>query len=170
MLVSVLSPAQIPGYIAFAFGVACFAQTDDRRFRIFMSIECLSYVLHFAMLGQPTAVASSLVSLSRSVVSLYWRRRALAFVFVGLNVALGAWLFHGWVSLLPILASCVGTLALFFLEGARMRALMLVGTACWVTNNALVGSIGGTLLELSVAGVNGWTLWKLWRARPPRSG
>jgi len=170
MLQSVFSLAQIPGYIAFVFGVACFAQTDDRRFRIFMSVECFNYVLHFALLGQATAVASSLVSLSRSVASMYWRGRAIAFVFLGANVALGWWLFQGWLSLLPIIASCIGTVALFFLQGAPMRLLMLAGTGCWIANNILAGSIGGTLLELTVAGVNGWTLWRLWRARTPHSG
>jgi hypothetical protein len=171
MLEQVFSWAQIPGYFAFAFGVACFAQTDDRRFRVFMSVECFSYVLHFALLGQATAVASSLVSLGRSVASIYWRSRWAALVFLGANIALGSWLFHGWVSLLPIIASCIGTLALFFLQGAAMRATMLLGTACWIANNLLVGSIGGTLLELAVAGVNGWTLVKLLRAgSPPRGG
>ncbi|MBV8502991.1 MAG: YgjV family protein [Paucibacter sp.] len=170
MLEQVFSPAQIPGYFAFVFGVMCFAQTDDRRFRLFMSVECFSYVLHFALLGQPTAVASSLVSLGRSVASIYWRSRATALVFLGANGLLGWWLFDGWLSLLPIAASCIGTTALFFLQGVRMRALMLVGTACWIANNLLAGSIGGTLLELAVAGVNGWTLCKLLRAGSPSTG
>ena len=51
------SAAQIFGYVAFACGVACFAQTDDRRFKVFMALECFAYVLHFWLLGQPTAVA-----------------------------------------------------------------------------------------------------------------
>ena len=55
-----LSPAQLLGYLAFVFGVGCFVQTDDRRFKTFMALECLSYVLHFWLLGQPTAVASNL--------------------------------------------------------------------------------------------------------------
>ena len=166
MFEHVFSLPQIPGYFAFVFGVACFMQTDDRRFRLFMSVECFSYVLHFALLGQPTAVASSLVSLGRSVASIYWRSRATAFVFLGANLLLGWWLFDGWLSLLPIAASCIGTAALFFLQGVPMRALMLVGTACWIANNLLVGSVGGTLLELAVAAVNGWTLVRLLRQQP----
>ena len=63
------------------------------------------------------------------------------------SASLGVWLMHGWLSLLPIAASCIGTFSLFFLHGLRMRALMLVGTGLWLVNNLLVGSIGGTLLE-----------------------
>ena len=35
----VFSLAQILGYGAFVLGVVCFAQTDDRRFKLFMAAE-----------------------------------------------------------------------------------------------------------------------------------
>lgn len=161
-LSSLLSPAQGFGYLAFVFGVACFAQTDDRRFKLFMALECLAYVLHFALLGHPTAVASNLVSLARSVAAMRARTPAVGLFFIGLSLALGAWLYQGWVSLLPILASCIGTTALFFLQGLRMRLLMLSGTMLWLINDLLVGSIGGTLLEATLLLTNGWTIWRLW--------
>lgn len=163
LLDTLCSPAQLLGYVAFVFGVGCFLQTEDRRFRRFMAVECLAYVLHFWLLGQPTAVASSLVSLARAVVAMRWGAPWLALLFVGLNLGLGWWLFAGWLSLLPLAASCLGSLALFLLQGIAMRLVMLAGTLCWVANNLLVGSIGGTLLELVVAGVNLATIWRLWR-------
>lgn len=164
MLADLLSPAQLLGYLAFGFGVACFLQTDDRRFKILMALECLSYVLHFWLLGQPTAVASSLVSLGRSVAALRFPRSPwVGLFFVALSLGFGAWLATGWLSLLPIAASCIGTTALFFLQGLPMRLLMLVGTLLWVANNLIVGSVGGTALELTVAAVNGWTIWRIWR-------
>lgn len=169
-LLPLVVPAQLLGYVAFVFGVACFLQTDDRRFKLFMTVECLAYVLHFGLLGQPTAVASSLVSLGRSAASMRSRSPWLALLFVGLNLALGWWLFAGWLSLLPLAASCLGTLALFLLQGLRMRLVMLAGTLCWVANNVIVGSIGGTLLELVVVGVNALTIWRLWRQGRPTRG
>lgn len=162
-LADLFAPAQLLGYLAFVFGVGCFLQTEDRRFKQFMAAECLAYVLHFWLLGQPTAVASSLVSLGRSVAAMRSRSRWLALLFVGLNVGLGCWLYAGWLSLLPLAASCLGSLALFLLQGIAMRLVMLAGTLCWVANNVIVGSIGGTLLELVVAAVNGWTIWRLWQ-------
>lgn len=164
LLQFLLAPSQLLGYAAFVAGVGCFLQTEDRRFRQFMALECLAYVLHFWLLGQPTAVASSLVSLARSVVALRWRSGWLALLFVGLNLGLGWWLFAGWPSLLPLAASCLGSAALFLLQGIAMRLVMLAGTLCWVANNLIVGSVGGTLLELVVAAVNGLTIWRLWRA------
>ncbi|MDC8772895.1 YgjV family protein [Roseateles albus] len=156
-------PAQLFGYAAFALGVASFAQTDDRRFKIFMALECLSYALHFSLLGQPTAVASSLVSLGRSVAAIRSRSPWVAGFFIALSLSLGAWLQTGWLSLLPIAASCIGTTALFFLKGMQMRLLMLVGTLLWLANNLWVGSIGGSLLEATIAATNIMTLLRLRR-------
>lgn len=163
----VFSPAQWLGYLAFAFGVGCFLQADDHRFKLLMALECLCYAAHFQLLGEPTAVASSLVSLARSVAAMRSRSPWLAALFVSVSIGLGAWLASGWVSLLPIAASCIGTTALFLLRGLRMRLLMLVGTLLWVANNLIVGSIGGTLLELTVAATNTLTIWRLWRRPPP---
>ena len=66
---------------------------------------------------------------------------------------------------LPLLASCLGTLALFLLQGIRMRLVMLGGTCLWIANNVLAGSIGGTALELVAAAVNLSTIVRLHRAR-----
>ncbi len=85
--------------------------------------------------------------------------------FIALSFGLGWWLMTGPLSLLPIAASCIGTYALFFQSGVRMRALMLVGTLCWLVNNVIVGSVGGTVLEAAIAVTNGWTIWRMRQAR-----
>ncbi len=156
-------PAQLLGGLAFVFGMACFAQTDDRRFKVFMALECAAYALHFALLGQGTAVASTLISLGRSLAAIRARTPAVGLLFIALNLGAGVWLFAGWVSLLPIAASVIGTTALFFLQGLRMRLLMLLGTALWLVNNLIVGSIGGTALEACLLAMNTWTVARMWR-------
>jgi hypothetical protein len=158
------SPAQLFGYAAFGFGMACFAQTDDRRFKVFMALECAAYVLHFLLLQQATAAASTAVSLARSLASIHARTPAVGLFFIGLSLAAGVWLHSGWVSWLPVAASCIGTTALFFLQGLRMRVLMLAGTALWLVNNLIVGSVGGSLLEACLMLSNLWTIRRLWRA------
>lgn len=163
MIDSWFSPAQLLGYAAFVFGVACFAQHDDRRFKLFMAAECAAYIGHFWLLGQATAVASTTVSLLRSLASLRARKPAVGLFFIALSAGLGVWLMQGPLSLLPIAASCIGTFALFFLDGLRMRALMLLGTLLWLLNNLLVGSIGGSLLEAVLALTNAHTIWRLAR-------
>ena len=161
------SPAQCVGYIAFVLGVASFMQKDDRRFKMFMAAECLAYIIHFALLGNPTAVASSTMSLLRSVLALYTRSRWVAAGVVAMNVVLGLSLATRMTDWLPLAASCVGTLALFLLRGIPMRLMMLGGTFLWIANNVIAGSIGGTALEIVIALVNGTTIWRMTRVAPP---
>lgn len=157
------SPAQWVGYAAFVLGVSSFAQKDDRRFKLFMAAECLAYIIHFCLLGKPTAVASSTMSLLRSVLSLYTRSKWVAFVIVAANLGLGISLAARWSDWLPLGASCIGTLALFLMEGVRMRIAMLCGTVLWIVNNVIAGSIGGTALELVIAAVNLMTIHRMMR-------
>ena len=148
------STAQLFGYAAFVLGVACFLQTDDRRFKWFMTGECVAYVAHFALLGNSTAVASSLLSMTRSLLSLRTRSPWVAVGVVAANVGFGLAVASRPSDWLPLAASCLGTVALFTLQGVPMRLLMLCGTGLWIANNLIAGSIGGTALEVVVAAVN----------------
>ncbi|HEY4079952.1 MAG TPA: YgjV family protein [Burkholderiaceae bacterium] len=163
MILDWFSPAQCVGYVAFVLGVGSFLQTDDRRFKLLMTGECLAYMLHFGLLGNPTALASSALSTLRSLLSLRTRSLWVAAAIIAANLTFGLTLAHRWSDWLPLCASCLGTLALFTLQGIRMRAVMLCGTALWIANNLIAGSIGGTALELVVAVVNTGTMLRLWR-------
>lgn len=159
------STAQCVGYLAFVLGVGSFLQSDDRRFKLFMVGECLAYLLHFALLGNATAVASSALSTVRSVLALRTRSPWVAAAVVAANIGVGLAIADKPADWLPLAASCLGTIALFLLSGIAMRLLMLCGTGLWIANNLLVGSIGGTALEVVVAAVNLSTIWRLHRER-----
>jgi hypothetical protein len=162
-----LSPAQCFGYAAFVLGVGCFLQTDDRRFKVFMAGECVAYVVHFALLGNPTAVVSSLLSLTRSLLSLRTRSPWVAVAVVAANIGFGLAIARQPSDWLPLMASCLGTLALFTLQGVPMRLLMLCGTGLWIANNLIVGSIGGTALEIVIAVINLTTITRMLRQGRP---
>ncbi|PAS98783.1 MAG: hypothetical protein BSR46_11550 [Candidatus Dactylopiibacterium carminicum] len=126
MLSDIFSPAQIMGYLAFFLGVGSFLQKNDRHFKLFMTAECLAYIGHFWLLGNPTAMVSSAVSATRSMLSLYTRSFWVAIAVVVINLVLGVRLVQVWWNWFPLIASCVGTLALFLLTGIRMRVV-----CCW---------------------------------------
>lgn len=163
MTIDWFSPAQCVGYIAFVLGVTAFMQRDDRRFKQCMAAECFAYIVHFALLGNPTAVASSTMSLLRSVLALRTRALWVALVIVAANIALGLALATSAAAWLPLAASCIGTLALFLLRGVPMRLVMLCGTFLWIGNNLMSGSVGGTALETVIAIVNMRTIWLMAR-------
>ena len=70
-----------------------------------------------------------------------------------------------WRDVWPILGTVIGTYSVFCLSGIRMRSGFLLGACCWLTNNILVGSIGGTLLEMTVIVMNSTTIYRLYRQR-----
>lgn len=160
----VLGPAQLLGYLAFALGVAAFLQRSDRRLKVLLAAESLAYAVHFAVLGNPTAAASAVINAARSGLSLRWRSRGIAVAAVAVYLAMGLALARGPAGWLPVVASSLGAIAVFTLDGIRMRLLLLVCTAMWLTNNVLSGSIGGTLLESFIAVASVFTLVRLFRA------
>lgn len=157
------SLAQLTGYVAFAVGVYSFLQKDDRRLKATIGAQAFSYAVHFLLLGSSAAAAASLVTSVRAVLSLYTRSSWVAVAILAANVTLGFVTAESAVGWLPVLASCAGTAAFFWFEGIPMRLILLGATACWLTNNLILGSIGGTLLELFLAAVNAWTCYRLWR-------
>lgn len=160
----VFSVAQLFGYCAFFFGVSCFLQKNDLRFKIFLVLESISYVLHFWLLGNFPAMASAGVATTRTLAAIRTRSPWAAFGFVALTLALGVWLVKGWAGALPIVGSCIGTIAVFLLRGIAMRCMLFVATLLWLTNNILSGSIGGTMLETCIGIANLYTIWRLWRS------
>lgn len=163
MFSDALSPAQLLGYVAFVLGVSSFLQKSDRHFKLYMFGECIAYIVHFWLLGNPTAMASSTISATRSALSLYTRSVWVAAFVVVVNLALGFSLVQHWWNWFPLIASCVGTLALFLLDGVRMRVVMLLGTSLWIANNLIAGSIGGSALEIVILCVNSHTIWRMRR-------
>ncbi len=150
--------------LSFVLGILCFYQRSDQRLRIMMVVMNLNHALHFALLGAVTACLSALLAVVRTGLSIKTRSRAVAFIFIVITLVLGLTFADVWYDLFPIMGTCIGTYALYCLSGIKMRIAFLVGALCWLTNNIIVGSIGGTLLEATLLAVNCITMWRLYVA------
>jgi hypothetical protein len=155
---------QIVGYVAFLLGVTSFLQRNDRRLRGMIGAQAFTYAVHFFLLGSSVAAIASLITSTRAFVSLVTRARAVAVVILAVNLAFGCLTVRSAAGWLPIIATSAGTVAFFWFTGVRMRLILLLSTACWLTNDLLVGSIGGTMLELFIGAANGTTCYRIWRA------
>lgn len=160
------SPAQLVGYCALALGITAFLQKSDQRLKFFNASQGLIYALHFMLLGNLPASASSLVSSVRSFLALRYRSLALGAVIIAVNLGLGAALSRSRTGWLPVIASCLATAAIFTMRGIPLRCVLLVCTLLWLANNLITGSIGGTLLEVANATLNISTMIRIARAAP----
>lgn len=157
------SPAQLVGYLAFCLGVVAFSQRIDWRLKLLVALECMAYTGHFYLLGNNTAAVSASLSAMRMFAALKTRSPYVAVFFLVANLALGLAVATSWTACFSIMAGLSGTVAAFFLKDIAMRALLLGATLCWLANNIVSGSIGGTLLESIIAVVNTTTIIRMWR-------
>ena len=158
------TPAQVVGYLALALGVTAFLQRSDRRWKLFNATQGLVYALHFVLLGNLPACASSLLSSVRSFLALRYRSWWLGAAVIAANVALGAVVSKSAAGWLPVIASCIATIAIFTMRGVRLRCMLLASTLLWLANNIISGSIGGTILEVTNAAINVWTMTRMVRS------
>lgn len=160
-----LSPAQIAGYFALVLGIIAFLQKSDKRLKFFNASQSLVYALHFLMLGNLPAAVSALISSARSFLALRFRSLYLAAAIIVVNVIAGAAFIRSGAGYLPVVASCLATVAIFTMEGVPMRLVLLSCTFMWLANNLLSRSIGGTVLETFIATINISTMIRMSRAR-----
>ncbi len=162
---NILLFAQLLGFVSYGLGVFCFYQKDDKKLKLVMLVMNINNTVHFALLGAITASISSILSVFRTGLALKTSSRLVAVIFIIITFLLGLYFSHHWYDLFPILGTCIGTYALFCLTGINMRIAFLCAALCWLTNNIIVGSIGGTLLELTLLIVNGNTIRRLFIQR-----
>ena len=158
------APAQLVGYIALALGITAFLQKSDRRWKAFNATQGVVYTLHFLLLGNLPASASSLIAALRSFLALRYRSLWLAAAIMAVNVGMGAVFARNAAGWLPVTGSCIATVAIFTMRGVGFRCVLLVSTLLWLANNIITGSIGGTLLELANATINISTIIRMARS------
>lgn len=156
---------QLFGFISFALGIASFCQTSDKRLKLLMVALNVSNTIHYALFGAVTSLFSSILSTARTSLSVKTRSAVVAWGFILIGVVLGYYWSNSWLDMLPVFGMSIGTFALFRLQGLAMRTAFLIGSSCWLANNIVVGSIGGTLLELMMISVNAFTMIRMFRAQ-----
>lgn len=156
--------AQFFGLLSYCLGIYCFYQRDDKRLKISLFVLQTNNCIHFALLGATTALFSSVLSVIRTGLSLRTKSTIVAWLFIAVSFFWGLYLTTIWQDMLPVIGSCIGTYALFCLRGIGMRLAFLISACFWLANNIYVGSLGGTLLELTLITVNSRTMIKLYRS------
>ncbi|GAB2638864.1 YgjV family protein [Vibrio panuliri] len=157
--------AQAIGMVAFAIGATAFLHSDGRRFRLHLMLFQLVLCSHFVMMGALVAAFGCGISAIRSYASTKTQSTGVMLFFIAMLWIMGLPQLEYSYELLTIFGSSVATWALFKTQGIQMRLLVMFNSFCWVTNNLLLGSIGGSLMELTFIIVNSLTIVRMYRAQ-----
>ncbi|ELY3466136.1 YgjV family protein [Cronobacter universalis] len=155
--------AQGVGVIAFLIGITTFFNRDERRFKLQLALYSAVIGGHFFLMGATPAGMSAELNALRTVISLRTRSLWIMTLFIVLTLTLGLVKLHHPIELLPIIGTVASTWALFRCTGLTTRCVMWCSTACWVTHNFWIGSIGGTLIEGSFLIINGLNIIRFWQ-------
>ena len=155
--------AQGVGVIAFLIGITTFINRDERRFKQQLALYSGIIGLHFILMGALPAGMSAGLNAVRTLISLRTRNLWIMVIFIALTLILGLGKLQLAMELLPVAGTVASTWALFRCKGLTTRCVMWCSTACWVTHNFWLGSIGGTLIEGSFLIVNGLNIIRFWR-------
>lgn len=153
--------AQLLGLLSFILGVLAFYQKEDHKLKLFMLLLFLNQTIHFFLLGAITSSTASFINLVRTIIATKVNSLSIALFFILINVLFGFYFANNALSFLPIAAASLGTFSLFCLNGIKMRLVLLCGSCLWLSNNIIVGSIGGIMLEVMVIIINIHTIIQL---------
>jgi len=154
---------QILGFVSFALGMYAFYQKDDKKLKVLMFLFGISHTIHFMFLGSFVSTLSAGLSTIRTGVAIYVSSTRVAILFILLGLTSAIYFADSLWALWAMMGMCFGTYSVFSLKGIPMRIGFLLGAICWLINNISVGSIGGSLLEITLISVNIITIIRLLR-------
>jgi hypothetical protein len=130
----------LTGLCALLLNVLALLRTCEKSLRVQSGVAGVVWAFNNLLLGAHAAAALSLLSAGRTASSAATLRsgqrlRLVAFVgFAVLTLAVTAITWHGWPSVLLLLASTLSTYGMFYLRGRRLRWMMLLVSGLWMYN------------------------------------
>ncbi|WP_199438406.1 YgjV family protein [Vibrio owensii] len=155
--------AQAISIISMSIGMLAALQKNDVKLKKMLVAFQMIHMTHFLLLNALTSALTCLFAGLRTAVSLKTASPIAAYGFAALTVLLSPLVVNSPIDYLPVVGSCIGTIALYRLTGIKMRAAFIVVSICWLINNIIVGSIGGIALEVTIITLNLITMYRIFR-------
>lgn len=145
---------QLVGFIAMALD--CFAFQAKKRIRI-LQIQiaaCVFWILQMVLLGGYTGAAMNLLAIGRAVVFMQkdkytWAKsKWTLFLTIAAFVSAAMMTFENSLSLLPMVAMIILTIALYISDERKIRILSLLSIPFWFFYDFNIGSYAGVASEI----------------------
>lgn len=140
--------SQILVATAIGFDLMSFQFKDRQKIVTCLFLAGILISVHFILLGQWTAASLMLIATIRYLVSVFSTSSILKYLFCTASVISTALTYSGLVSVISCFASIFQTVAAFNKDDRRLRELMIIGTALWLTHNYLIGSPTAVVMEI----------------------
>jgi hypothetical protein len=132
----------------------------------------LAFMLHYALLGQWTAVVvNGILALQTMVAIILVARPHLRWLYYVLMPVpmIGTWItWNGTASLLAAAAATLSTLGRMQINETHLRIWLLASAPCWMAHDVIVGSLPGQVADvLSIATGVVMLVVKFRRSSPP---
>ena len=144
--------AQIIGFIAMFTAFLTYQLNKHKTIMIVLVIVASLWCVHFALLGQYTAVALNAVNVIRCVIySFRYKRWAqynfIPLIFIVISAIMTAVTWEGFLSLLPFFGCVFVTLANWQVNTKKLKLMTIPVCLCWFVYNFSCGSWAGMINE-----------------------
>lgn len=152
------------GAVAFGLSIAGFCVISERGTKLLFAISSFAWGLQYYLLGVNTGFLIMLLTGVRQAITIYSdvmsrrTRLLLVFAFGCFATAITAFTWQGLLaSLLPLLATLLGTWALFMMGNVGMRKATLATNFLWAVHGYLFDSweLCVTMIVITVANLYG---------------
>ncbi|MEW6205257.1 MAG: YgjV family protein [Pseudomonadota bacterium] len=152
------------GALAFALSIAGFCVISERLTKLLFAVSSLAWGAQYYLLGVNTGFFIMLLTGVRQAVTIYsdvmgrGLRLCLVAGFSAIALLIAYFTWQGWLaSSLPLLATLLGTWALFMMGNVGMRKATLVTNALWAVHGYLFDSweLCLTMIVITVANLYG---------------
>ena len=144
---------QAIGFVGVAFFIASYQMRSNRALFLFQLIGCLVFTAQFLIIGAYTGALSLMINVLRNVLLLKindwkWVKSKITLsVILCLLVAVTAYTWAGWLSILPLLSVGVTSIGYWTNNARTIRVSQMFGSPCTLLYDALIHSWGGVLNE-----------------------
>lgn len=144
--------AQGIGFIGMIFVFIAFQNNKKKKILLFQAVAGAVFTIHFFLLGAFTGAGMNAVEVVRNLVFYReWKTKLKVFwivLFAAVFTVSGAATWQNPISLLPIVAMNLSTVAFSFRDPKYIRLLFLPVATGWLIYNIVSFSIAGILTEV----------------------
>ncbi len=138
---------------------ASFQLKDEKIFKLLAAIGIGLAGIHFMLLGAFAGAALALINAFRWFVSIFYKNKIILALFIIIMITAGVITYESVYSLLPVIASVIGTLGLFHDNILRTREYFFVVGVLWIIYNSVVFTPMGIVAEIFFL-VSGYCAYK----------